>query len=271
MNLLNSINWTGNVLIVIAVLAVLAIVFTTVILIISKVCHVESNPKIEEVKDKLAGANCGACGFAGCADFAKALVEGKADLSACSATSADGKNEIAGILGTTVGQTTPKIAVIKCRGDNDTAKKRFLYVGMNSCQAKNNALSGDKVCYFGCLGEGSCVSVCKFGAINVENGLAKTIPEKCTGCGACAKFCSKAVIELIPSSAKVYVACNTKCKGKEVINACSFGCIGCGLCAKNCPNGAITITDNLPVIDYSKCTGCEICLNKCPRHTICKI
>ncbi|MBQ9734821.1 MAG: 4Fe-4S binding protein, partial [Clostridia bacterium] len=56
--------------------------------------------------------------------------------------------------------------------------------------------------------------------------------------------------------------------GKDVINACTVGCIGCGLCAKNCPENAITMVDNLPVIDYDKCSGCKTCVAKCPRKCI---
>ncbi|MCD4810730.1 MAG: electron transporter RnfB, partial [Methanosarcinales archaeon] len=32
---------------------------------------VEVNPLVEEVNEALPGANCGACGYAGCADFAE--------------------------------------------------------------------------------------------------------------------------------------------------------------------------------------------------------
>ena len=41
-------------------------------------------------------------------------------------------------------------------------------------------------------------------------------------------------------------------------------CIYCGLCAKNCPEGAISMVDNLPVIDYEKCVHCEACVKDCP-------
>ena len=75
-------------------------------------------------------------------------------------------------------------------------------------------------------------------------------------------------MRIIPKTAKVYVACSTKCRGKDVMGACKVGCIGCGLCAKNCPQGAIEMVNNLPVIDYSKCNGCKTCVAKCPRKTI---
>ena len=86
--------------------------------------------------------------------------------------------------------------------------------------------------------------------------------------GDCIKTCPRVCIERIPSTAPVYVACHSHCKGKEVMGQCSNGCIACGLCAKNCPQHAIEMVDNLPVIDYSKCTGCKTCVAKCPKHVI---
>ncbi|MCQ2388012.1 MAG: 4Fe-4S binding protein, partial [Clostridia bacterium] len=80
--------------------------------------------------------------------------------------------------------------------------------------------------------------------------------------------CPKHLIELIPKSSLIYVACVSTCKGKEVMDACKKGCIGCGICAKFCPNGAIEMIDNHPVIDYLKCNGCKTCVAKCPRKCI---
>lgn len=265
--LLKSIDW-GNFGIVLLILAVLSLVFTVLVLLVHKFCTVEEDPKIGQVAEKLSGANCGGCGFAGCADFAKALVEGRANVSNCVATSKENKQQIAAILGVEDNETEPMIAVVHCCGEPDLTTKKLNYIGGSSCEVKNTCFGGDKVCSKGCLGGGTCEINCTFNAIKMNNGVAKSDKNSCTGCGTCVKNCPKQIIGLIPKKAKVYVACSSICKGKEVMDACKNGCIGCGLCAKNCPNGAITMVDNLPVIDYSKCTNCLTCVSKCPRKSI---
>ncbi len=266
-NLLAQINWPSF-FIVLGILALLAIIFTVLILVVNKFCAVEEDSRISQITENLSGANCGGCGFAGCADFAKALVEGRATVSNCAATSKEGKAKISAILGVEMSDETPKTAVVKCCGTPDVAAKKFDYIGLDSCEAKNACWGGDKVCSFGCLSGGSCEKACKFDAMHLNGAVPSADDVVCTACGACEKACPKGIIELIPKSAKVYVACSSKCKGKEVMDACKNGCIGCGLCAKNCPQNAITMQDNLPIIDYDKCSGCLTCVSKCPRKTI---
>jgi len=264
--LLRDINFT-LVGIVIAIVAVLAVVFAVLIVLVSKACAVKEDEKAKAVSEYLSGANCGGCGYAGCADFAKALSEGKAEINGCSATSNENKAEIAKILGIEFGGSTPTFAVVKCAGGN-RSKDKFDYVGNPGCENEFTFMGGSKLCSAGCLGGGSCAGACQFEGIKIIDGVAYTDKALCSSCGACAKKCPKNLIEFIPKTAKVYVACSTKCRGKDVMNTCSVGCIGCGLCAKNCPQNAITMIDNLPVIDYAKCNGCLTCVSKCPRKSI---
>jgi Na+-translocating ferredoxin:NAD+ oxidoreductase RNF subunit RnfB len=264
--LANSIN-VKTLLIVLAIVAVLAIVFAALIVLVSKVCYVEPNEKAEQIQSHLAGANCGGCGYAGCSDFAKALAEGKADLSSCGPSSNEAKAEIAKILNIPFSASERKVATVHCAGGKISLNK-YTYVGNDGCIAQAGLLGGSKVCPNGCLGGGTCEALCPYHAINVKDGVAFVSKALCTACGVCVKNCPKKIIELIPASAKVFVACSTTCKGKEVMNMCKVGCIGCGLCAKNCPNGAITMVNNIAVIDYSKCTSCKICVSKCPRKCI---
>ena len=43
----------------------------------SKVFYVYEDPRIAQVENNLAGANCGGCGYAGCSAAAEAIVSGK--------------------------------------------------------------------------------------------------------------------------------------------------------------------------------------------------
>lgn len=265
-NLLNAINW-GKLGIVIGLVAAISIVFGILIVVVYKLCFVKEDEKATTIMENLAGANCGGCGYAGCADFAKALLEGKAKLKDCGATSKENKAVIYKLLGQEVIEEEKTMAIVKCCGGNNALDK-FNYVGNFDCVALSKMQNGQKVCSFACMGAGSCVKDCPFNAISVKDGIAKVNKLICESCGACVLKCPHQVIELIPQKARIYVACSSKCKARDVMNACSTGCIGCGVCAKNCPQGAITMKDNLPIIDYSKCTGCKICLEKCPRKTI---
>ena len=252
---------------VVGIVAVIAIVFGILIIIVSKVCAVNEDERISKVAENLAGANCGGCGFAGCADFAKALVEGKAELSSCGATSSEQKEEICTILGIDFSSSEPMMAIINCAGGVNATDK-FDYVGNSGCNYQVALNGGSKSCPEGCLGDGTCLKACPHGGITYSNGVCVIDKDLCEACGVCVRACPKHLITFIPKRAKVFVACSTKCVGKVAMTNCKVSCIGCGLCAKNCPENAITIENGLAVIDYSKCTGCKTCVSKCPRKSI---
>jgi len=264
--LLASINWSTFGLVV-GIVSAIAVIFGVLIAIISKLCAVKEDERISKVSEHLAGANCGGCGYAGCADYAKALVEGTATLSSCNATSNDDKVEIASILGIEFGGSEPMIAVIKCAGGFN-APDKYEYLGAKGCVMQANLMGGKKLCPDGCLGDGTCRDACQYNGINFNGGVGTVDKSLCEGCGACKNACPKHLIELIPKRAKVYVACSTKCVGKVAMGNCKVSCIGCGLCAKVCTENAITMVNGLPVIDYDKCSGCLTCAQKCPRKSI---
>src|SRR5574340_440226 len=56
------------------VLAALGVVFGIALAIVASKFVVKVDPKVEQVRETLPGANCGACGFAGCMGYAEALV-----------------------------------------------------------------------------------------------------------------------------------------------------------------------------------------------------
>jgi len=221
------------------------------------------------VRACLPGNNCGGCGFPGCDGLAKAIAEGSAPANQCPVANAEAKAKIAELVGAGITDTVKKVAFVHCAGTCDKVEQKYNYYGIQDC--RKLALipgRGAKKCAFGCMGFGSCVSVCKFDAIHIVNGVAVVDREKCTSCGQCVKTCPNGLIELIPYDAACKVVCSSKDKGKAVLNVCASGCMGCGVCAKMCPSGAIVMENNLPKFDYDKCTGCGTCAAKCVRKCI---
>ena len=245
-----------------------AVLIGILILVVGKVFKVDVDEKITKILDNLAGANCGGCGCSGCGGFAAKLASGGADLGDCHVTSPEKKAEIAKLLGIELKDEEPTVAVVHCNGGNENCAQKFEYKGNPTCAANASLLGGNKMCSYACLGCGDCKAVCPENAISVTDRLAQVDPDRCVSCGACINACPKKIIDRIPASAPVYVACSSKCKAKEVMGVCKVGCIACGKCARVCPHGAITMKDNLPVFDYTKCTGCLTCVAQCPRHII---
>lgn len=269
MNLLEFTSQTWvTVGIVAGIFAGSALLIGALILLVGKVFKVNVDEKLAKISEKLAGANCGGCGCSGCSGFAQKLMEGGGNLNDCHVTSPEKKAEIAKLLGIELKNEEPTVAVVHCKGGVENCGQKFEYKGNPTCAANNSLLGGNKLCSYACLGCGDCKAVCPENAIAVTDRLAEVDPDRCISCGACITACPKKIIDRIPSSAPIFVACSSKCRGKEVTSVCKVGCIACGICAKSCPHGAITMKDNLPEIDYTKCTGCLTCVEKCPRHII---
>lgn len=235
--------------------------------IASKKLHVYVNPKIEQVLRVLPGVNCGACGYPGCSGFAKAVVDGKADSSGCIPGGAKTAHAVADIIGVSVGIAEPVMAVVHCNGNSDNAAERAIFDGIEDCHAATIIGNGSKVCQDGCLGQGTCVRVCPFNAIAInEKGIAVVDPEKCTGCGKCVGVCPRKIISLIPRVHKIFLACSSHDRGAKVKKYCSVGCTACTLCVKATPSGAISMVNNLPVLDYTKQENFIPAAFKCPSN-----
>lgn len=251
----------------IAVVAVIGLLGAAVLVTAAHFMHVEEDERIGLVAAALPGANCGACGYAGCADYAKAIVEG-APTNKCVPGGAAVSAAAAQIMGVEAGDVVKRMAIVACQGSYDHTEDKYEYEGIESCSACVALYNGRATCGYGCLGYGDCVHTCKFDAIHVENGLARVNPVKCTGCGMCEQACPKHIILIRPQSEKPVVLCANKERGAMTRKACSAGCIGCMKCEKGCPEGAIKVQDNVARIDYEKCTGCRKCMNDCPVHAI---
>ena len=251
-----------------AILAGLGAFFGILLAIASRVFAVKVDERVPLVRDALPGANCGGCGYSGCDALATAIVEGKAPCNACGVGGDEAAQQIAAVMGVAAEKQQRQRAQVMCFGTQETAMKKYVYEGPQDCLAASRLLGGDKLCAYGCLGFGSCVAACQFGAIGIQNGVAAVDPQKCGGCGACVNACPKKIIRLIPYDAPCVVGCMSQEKGAVVNRQCKVGCIGCGKCQKVCEAGAITVTNGLAEIDYSKCVGCGKCAEACPRHII---
>lgn len=230
---------------------------------------VEVNPLISLVREALPSANCGACGYAGCDAFAKAVVEGGAKTNGCPVGGQACADAVAAIMGVEAGSLVPTTAFVKCAGTCDVAKEKYEYYGVADCTAASYLQGkGSKACTYGCLGLGSCVKACMFDAIHVVNGVAVVDESKCTSCGMCVATCPKSIIQIMPSESKVRVNCNSQDKGKITMQSCSVGCIGCRKCAKACEYEAIEFNNGLAYINYDKCTMCGACIDVCPTKAI---
>ena len=256
-----------NILFAVLVLGALGLIFGAILAFAGKVFAVERDERYDVILELLPGANCGGCGFAGCASYAEAILEGNAEVNCCPASSDEAKAEIARIMGVEAKKNMRLTALVRCNGGN-RAKTKFEYAGLSDCVAASRVAGGPMECRYGCLGMGTCVSACPFGAIAVVEGVAKVDSEKCTGCLKCVEACPRNIIIPVPYTADVNVVCSSHEKGAVLRKICDIGCLGCKICVKTCKHDAIHVEDNLASIDYDKCTGCGECAEKCPRHLI---
>ena len=65
------------------VLGAIAIVFGLILSVAAKVFEVKVDERLPKIQECLAGANCGGCGYPGCAGCAEAILAGKAPVTAC--------------------------------------------------------------------------------------------------------------------------------------------------------------------------------------------
>jgi Na+-translocating ferredoxin:NAD+ oxidoreductase RNF subunit RnfB len=66
---------SSTILITIISLSLLALICAVILYIIAQKFKIYEDPRIDEVQAALPAANCGGCGFAGCRNFAEALVK----------------------------------------------------------------------------------------------------------------------------------------------------------------------------------------------------
>lgn len=253
-------------------LALLGAAFGVVLAFASQKFHVEEDPRVTAIIGILPGANCGACGFPGCAHFAVAVSKGEAPIDAC-LPGISSAWKIAEIMGVEAEHSERFVSQLACNGGKFDCKNKFSYEGVQDCRAAMQLFGGHKACPSACLGLGTCVKVCPFDAVVIgDNGLPVIDYDKCTGCGICVSNCPKKVLHLVGADHFIHIRCSNAEKGKDAKAVCKAACIKCRLCEKCCPQGAVKVVPKdggtLAVIEYVKCINCGTCLTKCPTGAI---
>ncbi len=252
----------------------LGLVASILLAVASRVFFVKENPKVEEALEILPGANCGGCGFAGCEGYAKAVVlDPEIPANKCCAASKEATVALAELTGKVVAEAEPLVAMRRCDVYHGQVAESYEYQGIPSCAAASPLRGGTKACSFACLGFGDCVQACPFDAMSIVGNLACVDVHRCTGCGNCVSACPRGVLELIPLRSRVCIPCNSRLKGKAVMDVCSIGCIKCLKCVRQCPAKAIRLEDGYIKIDHRLCLSygedcAQVCVSGCSRKIL---
>jgi len=251
-------------------MAALGVALAAVLAFANRRLYVYEDPRIDAVEEMLPRANCGACGSAGCRNFAEAVVAGQIAPGRCTVNAPEQTEAISHLLGVEAGHVERQVARLACAGGSHVAYTRARYEGLQSCRAAALAGGGGKGCAWGCLGLADCKSVCDFKAIQMNRyGLPVVDETKCTACGDCVEVCPKDLFSLQPVSHRLWVACKNQDGADEAEAHCEVVCTACGRCAVDAPEGLVRIENNLAVVDYSKnALASRVAIERCPTGAI---
>jgi RnfABCDGE-type electron transport complex B subunit len=231
------------------VMGCLAVAMASLLGWVNQAFDVQIDQRLEAILESLPGANCGGCGFAGCAEYAEAVAKREVATNLCVLGGPLCAQKLAEIMGVEASAASPCRAVVHCAANEDQRLQRIEYHGEKTCAAAN-LVPYVQGCPYGCLGLGDCVRACQYDAIHVIRSLATVDYEKCVGCAACVRACPRNIITMVPfkSDRTLVVACSSQDFGSDVKAVCEVGCLGCKACTRN--NDLIDMDGNLPRIDY---------------------
>lgn len=259
-----------EVLTAVGIMGGLTFFFSVILAVSNRFLHVEGDPTVEGLQSLLPGANCGACGDAGCQIFAEKLARGEHQASDCSVATIDIIDNIADFLDIDAGTQVKRVARLHCAGGTVEAHQLAEYRGFESCSAAALVSCGGKGCPWGCLGLADCKVVCEFNAIEMNsNGLPQVNAERCTACGDCVTACPQNLFEIMPADSKLLIQCSNPLASDDATSLCSVACDACGRCAADAVPGLIQMENNLPVIkDQQELDANENVVQRCPTGAI---
>jgi electron transport complex protein RnfB len=260
-----------TVLIGVSILAGLSIVLAAIIALCFLKLRVYEDPRIDEVANRLPGANCGACGFPGCRGLAEQIVLRRAKPAACTVADDDAREDIANYMGVDAGAAVKRVARLLCAGGDDVAPRRAAYVGVESCAAALAVSGGGKACAWGCLGHADCAVACTFDAIQMgPTGLPHVDVQACTACGDCVTACPQGLFTVLPLDAHLIVQCRSLLEGDAALEACAVACNACGKCVIDAAPGLVQLhMGRIAVVDYNRIELQDRkALQRCPTGAI---
>lgn len=260
----------ATILLSVAILGGVGLTFGSLIALANSRLYVWEDPRIDAVSDMLPGANCGACGFAGCRAFAEAVITGQTLPAKCTVIGEDERADVAAYLGVDAGQVQKRVARLLCAGGSDVAPRKATYHGITSCAAAVAVGGGGKACAWGCVGLGDCAVACDFDAITMRDvDLPLVDPEKCTACNDCVVACPLDLFVLLPEDSHLLVQCRNLLAGEAATDVCSVACNACGRCVADAAPDLISMHHGLAVIDYEKIElENPAAISRCPTGAI---
>jgi len=254
----------------VAILGGVGLTFGTLSAVANAKLKVWEDPRISAVEEALPGANCGACGYAGCRAFAEAAVSGIVAPAGCTVMGDADRDDVAALLGVSAGEANKQVARLLCAGGTDVATKKARYHGVDSCGAAVAVTGGGKGCTWGCVGLADCAVACDFDAITMNPfGLPVVDPDMCTACGDCVDACPLDLFTIMPLDHKLIVQCKNLLEGDTAEEVCAVACTACGRCVQDAAPGLIEIKNGLAVIDYDRIqTANPEATARCPTNAI---
>ncbi|MFO7587913.1 MAG: (Fe-S)-binding protein [Gemmatimonadota bacterium] len=253
----------------VAVLGGVGLTFGILIAAANRKLRVWEDPRIDALTDILPGANCGACGYAGCRAFAEAAVQGVVAPAGCTVMSEAEREDAAAFLGVDAGEANKRVARLLCAGGAHVAPVKAIYDGIASCAAAVAVSGGGKACPWGCVGLADCAVSCDFDAIRMnEFDLPEVDVDKCTACGDCVEACPLDLFVLMPLDHKLIVQCRNLLEGEAATDLCAVACNACGRCAADAPE-VVSMRNGLAVVDYERIDrATPAAAERCPTGAI---
>ncbi len=204
----------------------------------------------EALLEVLPHSQCQACGYLGCAPFARALAEGAANEDGCE----PGGSLVRSRLSRRTGVSAPLSA----------------WEALVPLPPPSTARIKPEEC----IGCAKCLDACPVDAIlGAPRQLHVVIDQDCTGCGLCLPPCPVDCIELIPVTPMDWPVADSEA-ALRIAASGHADCVACGACRPVCPESldpealylAVREADwePGPSASLARCTLCGQCEPVCP-------